>query len=66
MSEINNSNNFSGDEKKTVTRRQFLGYTGAAVVGTALSMPSFARRIDPHIKLKRGMKYRRPHFQVTL
>ena len=59
MSGINNSNNISGNEKKTVSRRQFLGYTGAAVFGTALSKPSFARSTDPHIKPQMGMKYRR-------
>jgi hypothetical protein len=59
MSEINDLNNISDDEKQIVTRRQFLGYTGAAVIGTALSKPSFARRTDPHIKPQTGMKYRR-------
>jgi predicted aldo/keto reductase-like oxidoreductase len=59
MSEIHDSNNISGNERKVVTRRQFLGYTGAAVVGTALSKPGFAGRIDPHIKPQTGMKYRR-------
>ena len=59
MSEINNLDNINGNEKKAVTRRQFLEYTGAAIVGTALSKPSFAGSVDPHVKPQTGMKYRR-------
>ena len=59
MSEKNNLDNMNSDDKKAVTRRQFLGYTGAAIVGTTLSKPSFAGSADPHIKPQTGMKYRR-------
>ena len=59
MSEINNLDNINSNDKKAVTRRHFLGYTGAAIVGTALSKPSFAGKADPHVKPQTGMKYRR-------
>jgi len=59
MSEINNLDNISDNEKMTVTRRQFLEYTGAAIVGTTLSKRSLAGGTDPHLKPQTGMKYRR-------
>ena len=59
MFETKNLDNINGNENKAVTRRQFLEYTGAAIVGTALSKPTFAGNTDPHIKPQTGMRYRR-------
>ena len=59
MSEIGNLDDISSDQREAVTRRQFFGYTGAAIVGTALSKPGTAGEADPHVKPQTGMKYRR-------
>jgi len=59
MFETKNSDNINGNENKAVTRRQFLEYTGAAIVGAGLSKPSFAGSAEPHIKPQTGMRYRR-------
>lgn len=59
MFETKNSDNINGNENKAVTRRQFLEYTGAAIVGAGLSKPSFAGSTEPHIKPQTGMRYRR-------
>jgi hypothetical protein len=59
MSENNNSGNIKDNKNKGVTRRQFLGYTGAAIVASALSKPTFADTKDPHVKPQTGMRYRR-------
>lgn len=59
MFEAKNLDNINGNENKAVTRRQFLEYTGAAIVGAGLSKPSFAGSAETHIKPQTGMRYRR-------
>lgn len=50
----------SNNKKKTnITRRQFLEYSGAAIITSALVNPSFAKNNDTHIKPSTGMRYRR-------
>jgi len=47
------------NKKRGISRRKFLEYSGAAVVGTALGTKVFAKNNDPHVKPETGMKYRR-------
>ncbi len=57
------SNKNCNKSKKNIptgmTRREFMEYSGGALVGTALAKPVFAQNNDPHVKPETGMKYRR-------
>ncbi|MCL5019291.1 MAG: aldo/keto reductase [Patescibacteria group bacterium] len=45
--------------KNRITRREFIGYGSAAIIGTTLTEPCFAGSNDKHQKPETGMKYRR-------
>jgi len=59
MSKSDKFDSLKGNKKKGLTRREFLGYSSAAVIGAALAKPSFGKSNDPHVKPETGMKYRR-------
>ncbi len=59
MSKSDKFDDLKGNKKKGLSRREFLGYSSAAVVGAALAKPSFGKSNDPHVKPETGMKYRR-------
>ena len=59
MSKSDKFDDLKGNKKKVLTRREFLEYSSAAVIGTALAKPSFGKSNDPHVKPETGMKYRR-------
>ena len=58
MPDNNKPNRDNKKSKNNLTRREFLGYSSAAIMGAALAKPGFAKN-DPHIKPETGMKYRR-------
>ena len=49
----------SKNKSQNITRRQFLGYSGAGIFTTALVGQAFAKSGDPHVKPETGMRYRR-------
>ena len=55
MSNINKKKN----EKNVLSRRKFLSYSSAAIIGSTFAKPVFAKNNDPHYKPETGMKYRR-------
>ncbi len=58
MSNMSNTDN-KKDRKSGITRREFIGYSGAAIVGSTLAKPGLAKSNDPHYKPETGMKYRK-------
>jgi len=59
MSRVSEINDKDENKKGGISRRKFLEYSGAAVVGTAIGTKVFAKNNDPHVKPETGMRYRR-------
>jgi len=59
MTKTDKFDDLKGNKKKVLTRREFLEYSGAAVIGAALAKPGFSKGNDTHVKPETGMKYRR-------
>jgi len=59
MSKSDRFDDLKSNKKKGLSRREFLEYSSAAVIGAALAKPIFGKSNDPHVKPETGMKYRR-------
>ena len=57
MSKSDKFDDLKGNKKKGLSRREFLEYSSAVVIGAALAKPSFGKSNDPHVKPETGMKY---------